>query len=381
MKIRRLPFTVLALLSLPLLISSLQGQDTSKGKSNNGVSGRTGSVYSASSKEKIPQVRIIFTSEDQKIRKEVVSNENGIYRVELPTGRYKISADHEGYGNYTIGKGFVVVKENDLSTFNISMIKAGEAEKTIAATKNTPASGIEIIEQNSQPQVGFLIEYFKLDHRTANKLIRKYTPKAANAGELRGTLGDMVKKGDAELIETGWLRGLSGQRIKTESVEENIYPTDYYPPQINSGNALVYRKSDDEQSLAEQRARKVMENSNRPDPQIQISAAIPTAFETRSAGLTLEVDSVVSSNSAMIDLSLSPEIVTRLEDAHFTRPGFEHTAYGIDNISMPTFYMEKTTLQIKAIPGNYNLLGLHTPYNDPDKRILVLLKADLFLAK
>ncbi len=254
-------------------------------------------------------------------------------------------------------------------------------------TKKQSNTDSKVVEKKSSPQVAILLEYFKLDHRKANKLISQYSPKAADAGELRDTLGEMIKKGQAELIETGWLRGLSGQRVKTESVREDIYPTEYTPPEIIGGNAPIEPQDEALQSSqtgTKQQTAKASQNTDikeRTSSQIHITSATPTAFETRHVGLTLEVDPVISSDSNMIDISLAPEIVTRLEDRHFTRPGFEHTAHGIDNISMASFYINKTTLQITTIPGNYNLLGFHTPYKEPGKRIIVLLKTDLFLAK
>ncbi len=250
---------------------------------------------------------------------------------------------------------------------------------SLFAQAKKPASP-KVVEQQPSAQVGVLIEYFKLDHRAANKLIRKFSSKASNAQELRDILGEMTKKNGAELFETGWVRCRSGQRAKTESIREDIDPSSYDQPEIQNVVDTVT-------AIKEENAPTPIKADQKPEQtQVQkaslyMTAATPTDFKTKHVGLTLEVDPVIMKGNKIIDLSFSTEIITRLPDQHFTRPGFESTARGIENISMPSFYIMKTTTQIKAIPGNYNLLAIHPPHDEPDKRIIVLLKTDLFLAR
>ncbi len=247
-------------------------------------------------------------------------------------------------------------------------------------------ASFKIIEQKTSAQVGIIVEYFKLDHRAANKLIRRFGPQAANAKELRNILGEMTEKGEAQLIDTGWVRTMSGQRAKTQSVREDIYPTEYDPPEIpinvgGGGTIKTTVKTKDKGSKAEVRLQLPANQAQPITPVIHMTAAMPSAFETRPVGLTLEIDLFISADQKIIDISLSPEIITRLPDEHFTRPGFEKTARGIENISMAAFHSIKIRNQITTFPGNYFLLGLHSPHDDPDKRIIVLLKADIFRAK
>lgn len=269
--------------------------------------------------------------------------------------------------------------------FFLNPILHAQAKSGDDSTKKQDNFGFDAVEQKSRPQVGVLIEYFKLDHHKANQLIRQYAPKASNAMELRHMLGEMIKKGEAELVTTGWTRSMSGHRTKTESVREDICPTDYDAPEIVGANVNTKKKSQPDQATTNQHTRelhnKALSMAQPQASQIYISAATPAAFKTRNIGFTLEIDPVISPKHNMITLSLAPEILSRLEDSHFTRPGFEHKAHGIDNISMPNFYLKKVALQINTIPGNYNLLTIHTPHNDTGKRIIVLLKADLLLAK
>ncbi|MCF6312585.1 MAG: hypothetical protein L3J39_09055, partial [Verrucomicrobiales bacterium] len=202
------------------------------------------------------------------------------------------------------------------------------------------------------PEVGILIEYIKLDHLAANKLLRKFAAKAADAKELRDTLDALIEKGDADLLETVWLRAQSGHRAQTMSVREDIYPTEYDPPEILNIVGNITAQPSKKTNSA------IPENNQTAEPSKKsavpyIASAAPTAFETRNVGVTLEVDLIVSQDQKTIHISLAPEIVTRLAERYFTRKGYEQSARGIEHISMPTFYTMKTSTQLIVIPGKY----------------------------
>lgn len=238
-------------------------------------------------------------------------------------------------------------------------------------------------ESRIEPQMGILVEYFELDHRTANKLMREYSAKAADAQGLRDALGEMVTKGDSTLIETAWLRARSGQRAKTESVRETIYPTEYDPPEIPNTLGVVAippKEKSGEKPSAQQKLPPVAMTSAPEGAPILMSSATPTAFETRNVGTTVEVDPVLSNDGELATISISPEIVTFEGRTFFIRPESKNTPWGADHISMALFYKMQTSLQLKAQPGNYNLLGMFTPPNKPEKKIISLLKADLIFA-
>lgn len=215
------------------------------------------------------------------------------------------------------------------------------------------------------PEIAVLIEYISLDHSTANQLISEYVAKPDGADEIRNILESMLDKETAELKETVWVRGCSGQRSKTQSILEMIYPTEYDPPAIPNivGNVGSEKTSAPEALGSVARA--------------YMTSAGATAFECRNVGTTLEMDPVLSPDNKVIDLSLAPEIVERIGEDYFTREGFEHTSRGIEHMGMPVFYTMKDSTQLLVAPGKYHLLGIHTPHDDPDKRILVLLRADL----
>ncbi len=248
-----------------------------------------------------------------------------------------------------------------------------------------PAAGFEgkEVKSESMPQFSLLVEFFELDHRSANKLVSQFAPRAADAGELRNILDAKVKQGDAELVETGWLRGLSGNRVKLESIHEHIYATEYDPAEIPNtvgGNLSDQAAGDKKKGKAV--AAPLPPNAGSPDgPAIHITSANPSAFETRHLGLTIEADVVISENRHSLEVNAAIERTERIDDRYFTRPDSEDTAHGIDHISMPNFYTMTNTIQFTCIPGRSNLVGFHTPYQDPDRRILCLVTTELILAK
>ncbi len=215
------------------------------------------------------------------------------------------------------------------------------------------------------PEVAVVLEYISLDHSTANQLLSQHAAKPDGADKIRDILEAMLDEETAELKETVWLRSASGNRAKTESILESIYPSEFDPAEIpnivGSVGSSTGAESDGDGSVA----RTYMTSGN------------PTAFECRNVGTTLEMDPVLAADNTLIDLSLAPEIVEKIGVDYYTRDGFEHTSRGIEHMWMPVFYTMKDSTQLTVAPGKYHLLGLHTPHDDPGKRILVLLRADL----
>jgi len=87
----------------------------------------------------------------------------------------------------------------------------------------------------------------------------------------------------------------SGQRAKVEVIREFIYPTEFDPPEIPE------QVGDDVVTIGGEAPQ---QSSSFP-----VTPTTPTAFETRSVGVTMEVDPVIGSDGFTIDLNLAPEVV------------------------------------------------------------------------
>ena len=226
-------------------------------------------------------------------------------------------------------------------------------------------------DENVMRSVGILLEFIQTDHLTANELLRKYAPMAADAQELRDELEVMIKAGGADLVETSWIHARSGQRAKTESIEEVISPKEWDPqdlPATASISATI--QSDNLTSVDTLLSGDALKGAQN-----------PAAFDTRNVGTTVEVDPVLGADNRTIDLNLNPEIVNYLGERRFFLEGAEDTANGLEHVSVPKFYTMRATTSVSAIDGKYVLVSFLKPHDKPGDRVFLLLRADIILVK
>lgn len=99
----------------------------------------------------------------------------------------------------------------------------------------------------------------------------------------------------------------SGQRGETSAITEHIYPTEYDPPNI------------------------------------------PTAFETRNVGVSVEAEAILKAGGALVDLSVAPEHVTL---ARMTKWGPAETPQ-----EMPEFECQRLNTTTQVSVGTPRFLG------------------------
>ena len=201
-------------------------------------------------------------------------------------------------------------------------------------------------EQAVTKKIAMHLEWIELGHRDANRLLNGAWRKR-DAGELRAKLGEMIEAGDAQLVETCYGKGLSGQRLKIESVREHLYPTEWDPAEMPNKTQL------DNASL-------------RP------TGANPTAIEARNVGTTVEIEPLIGVEK-VVEVNIAPEIVEYLGDLG---PG-EDCPFEVKHMVQPNFYTMKLQTQVLAFVGQHNLVGTFTPSGDKDRRVLLLLKVDV----
>ena len=199
--------------------------------------------------------------------------------------------------------------------------------------------------------VGLIFEWIELDHRAANKLIRKHATQI-RADKLRDVLEKMLDEKKAELVETAYLVSTKNQRARVESVDEHIYPTEYDAPEI---------------------PQKI--HKDIPLDQIPVSPANPTAFETRNVGTNVEAEAVISPSGDVIDLNLAPEIVQHLGNRTIGDPKTLHAA--LAHVYQPDFYVMKIQTNLALHNGSHTLVSLFTPAGKKDKRVMLLVRANV----
>jgi hypothetical protein len=183
---------------------------------------------------------------------------------------------------------------------------------------------------------------------------KKNQIEAANA-----KLQELIEKGVAKLV--GWpiIITHSGQRAIYEAIEEIRYATEFSPaavtltPDVSADTTIKVSPSVD----------------------VTTFAATPTAFETRNAGVTLEVEPVLGTDGKTINLNIVPQHVRLKCFNKATVEGGGH--HGKVVVEQPQFETNKITTSLTVRSGERVFLGAY-PTTDPPKHLeFFILKAEV----
>ena len=183
--------------------------------------------------------------------------------------------------------------------------------------------------------------------------------------ELHAEALKLAKGGGAKVLETNMVICRSGQRATVESIREEIYPTEYEPPEL-PGTFGSTPPTSHPLWLS-------------PDRFSQLRPNTATAFETRNTGVTLEVEPTIGIEHSIIDLRLAPEIVTPLR----LDTWMEHVdQWGDASTRMPAYETWRTNTSLMLVSGKFELASVITPNpNAPvpavPRRILLFVRADV----
>lgn len=169
----------------------------------------------------------------------------------------------------------------------------------------------------------------------------------------------MIERDEAELL--AWPVAIARNRMRAvaESVVEVRSPTEFDPP--SGGGALP-----------------VQPRQLPPDtiwqPQWPIwGAIIPTAFETRNTGATLELEASVDDKGNRIRLAIVPQFVQLNAFQEFTGSKSPAGTQGL--LQRPEFSVSRTTCALTVANGRRILLSTSTETGPKQRLILYLLKA------
>lgn len=184
-------------------------------------------------------------------------------------------------------------------------------------------------------------------------LMKKDKIEAANA-----KIQDLLTKGTAKLI--GWpiVVTKSGQRAVVEAIDELRYGTEYDPPTVSFTPGV-----DTTQPVKIE-----------PKADVAHLEGVPSAFETRNVGVTLEVEPVLSKDGKTIDINVVPQHV-RLKG--YTKVTIEKPSGGGKvSVDQPEFDVMKVTTSLTLRSGERILMGVYRT-DDPPKHIeFFILKAE-----
>lgn len=240
--------------------------------------------------------------------------------------------------------------------------KAAEGAKQDAEAAEEPE--LFDADSNTPKQVQVQVEYLEMSHEALTKLLFIAKPKNADATKLRETVQEWVNKNEAKVVETQICVARSNQKATVESIHEFIYPTEYEPPELPG--TFSSEKSGPE-----------------PGPDWTLGP-VPTAFETRNLGSTLEIEPTVSEDNRFIDLRFVPEIVWHTGNVtwHEGKDRLGNTFH----VRMPDMYTLRLNTSFTCISGQYTLAGVHSPKDekgetDTSRKLMVFVKCDVLETK
>jgi hypothetical protein len=201
-------------------------------------------------------------------------------------------------------------------------------------------------------------QYIEVPHATLSGWLNGGKP---SGHEIHAEAVKLAKEGGAKILETNMVICRSGQRAGIESVREEIYPTEFGPPELTGSVSEPFRVFPSSRNLPELRP-------------VTLSA-----FETRNTGVTLEVEPTIGSNEAIIDLRIIPEIVTPLR----LETWMEHSdQWGDASMRFPIYETWRTNTSVMLLSGKFEMAAVISPkakLPSPlvPKRILIFVRADV----
>jgi hypothetical protein len=226
-------------------------------------------------------------------------------------------------------------------TFALSFANAQEQAADPYKADDTQA---EEASQCGCYAISICYEDFSLPLAMAAALQQEQLTDAELYAKVRASLG---KDADKDIVRQETFvvaRAPSGQKASVEHVTEIIYPTEYAPANVFDAAALTPAQ---------------------PKPSsvcIPSAPAIPTAFETRNVGFTLEIEPTLSEAGKNVNLRLVPERVTLV--------GQSIAGQDISKTEMPIFEVQRINTSSRLKMNVPFMIGtMNLPANskqDPD---------------
>lgn len=203
----------------------------------------------------------------------------------------------------------------------------------------------EVQEDHAPRHLSVCVEYFSLDMADAALLQRTVTDDAKLYAEILAR----VSKGTATQEHFGIVCARSGEKATVENVAEFIHPTEYmFDEGAKPAAAAPATPSSGKPTASANPA--------------SLSSSLPplgTSFETRNTGFTLEIEPTLGQSNDIIDLRISPQIVTLADRSKWGK--------GDSEIEMPEYESQTLNLALTVRPRVPVLMG--TPSRPPVSKL------------
>ncbi len=239
-----------------------------------------------------------------------------------------------------------------ITAFALSFANAQEKAADPYKAGDTQAE--EASQSRCYPNISVCYEDFSLPLAMAAALQQEQLTDAELYAKVRAALGTDAGKDIVRQETFVVLRSKSGQKASVEHITETIYPTEYVPAEIFERGAVTPAP---------------------PKPSSVRVPAIPTAFETRNVGFTLEIEPTLT-DGGEIELRFVPE--------HVTLVGQSTAGQDLSKTEMPIFEVQRVNtaarlkIDVPFMIGTMNLPANSKQDPDSSKRVwFAFLRATL----
>jgi Flp pilus assembly secretin CpaC len=187
----------------------------------------------------------------------------------------------------------------------------------------------------------------------------------------------MMQNGQAKLVDWPIVTTRSGNRAVSENNQEIRYPIDFEQPEVivNPGPREMAFTPSPTAPAESEKPKAAARTASKEKP--TILAAIPSSFETRNTGVTLELEPVISPDGKHVDVQVAPSHVTLL--------GYEKTKVTAEDYSVtvdqPKFESLKTSTNLTLKSGEPHLFGFYKLKAPADIVEMVILTATVVTVK
>ncbi|QJE97194.1 hypothetical protein [Luteolibacter luteus] len=204
---------------------------------------------------------------------------------------------------------------------------------------NNPVAGVEAEDEEADlpAYVSLCYESFSLPLADAATLRREGLPDAALYAEL-------VKRTEAGTVtqeQFAMLCARSGEKAMMETISEQIYPTEFI--HRNKPDPVPAPKDGEKTG-----GQPTTTPAPIPKPESQ-APALPSSFETRNTGFTLEIEPTIGGSGKIIDLRFAPDTVHLVDRSKFGQ--------GSSETEMPVFESQRVMTALTLHTGIPMMVG------------------------
>jgi hypothetical protein len=247
--------------------------------------------------------------------------------------------------------------------------EAGKTAATASPPAPTPAPAPE--NESFQFQKGPSVRLDVLMVAVPEERVLPLVPQLRDASKVdaaQATILEWITAKQARLLDWPELSLYDKQRSVSESILEHAYPAELEPPPSVPSLAAAPGAKSDKAEAAQISADKALAT-------LRANGLVPTTFETRNTGATLEAEAAIAPDRKAVSLQLSVQYVNSDREQEF--PAGRTEKGDAITIKRPIFKDAKTSCIITLRDGERRLIYFGKPLQPGNEIVLFLIGAKI----